>query len=92
MKRKKGSKSSIHPIKDFVGFLNLILRMSIYFRPLRIFSPTGFIIFLAGIIKGFADFFRLGYFGSGNVMVVLSGLQILFLGLLADLIIKRTKL
>jgi hypothetical protein len=92
MKRNKDSKSSIKPLRDFVGFMSLILRMSIYFKPLKIFVPIGGVLFAAGLIKGFVDFFRLDYFGSGNVMVVLAGLQILFLGLLADLIIRRTKL
>lgn len=91
-KRKKGSKSSIKPLRDFFGFLSLITRMSVYFRPMKIFGPVGGFLLFAGLVKGFFDFFRLGYFGSGNVMVVLAGFQILFLGLLADLVIKRTKL
>ena len=92
LKRKKESKSSIKPIRDTIGFLSLLFRMSIYFRPLKIFVPVGLILFLGGLAKGTLDFLRFSYVGSGDVMVVLAGLQILFLGFLADLTIKRTKL
>ena len=91
-KRKEESKSSIKPFRDFIGFLSLITRMSIYFRPSKIFVPAGIILLIAGSIKGFIDFFRDGYFGAGNVMIVIAGLQILFMGVLASLIIQRTKL
>ena len=88
---RKGT-STIHPIKDFVGFINLIFRLTIYFRPLNVFIPISLIIFLGGVIKLYIDFSNLNYFGLGGTLLILSSIQIAFLGILADLIIKRTKL
>ena len=84
--------STIHPIKDFVGFLNLIFRLTIYFRPLNVFMPIAIFIFIAGVGKLIRDFLVLTHFGLGGAVLVLSAIQIAFLGIMADLIIKRTKL
>jgi glycosyltransferase involved in cell wall biosynthesis len=92
MKRDKKSKSSIKPFKDFVGFMKLIFKMSLYFRPLKVFNPIGFILLLFGVIFGVNSRIRYDSFGAGNVMIVLASIQIVFLGLIADLIIKRTRL
>ena len=92
MKRDSKSKSSIKPFKDFIGFMKLIFKMSLYFRPLKVFNPVGVILFLLGLGFGINSRIQYGTFGAGNVMITLAALQIIFLGFLADLIIKRTKL
>ncbi len=89
---KRSGKSTIHPIKDFAGFIYLIVRMVTYFKPLNVFLPISFILFMLGFIKIIRDFILFSYFGLGGVMAILMAIQIGFLGLLADLIIKRTKL
>nr|MBA4405431.1 hypothetical protein [Nanoarchaeum sp.] len=89
---KREGKSSIKPIKDTANFISLIIRMMTYFRPLRILAPLGIFLFLAGLIKAIYDLFNNNYIGAGSIMVILTGIQIIVLGLIADLIIKRTKL
>jgi len=89
---KRKGKSSIRPIQDFLNFTSLIFRVSIYFNPLRIFVPFGlgffvfgmFIILYFAIITNFKDKLSL----SGLLFIML-GIQIIFLGILADLIVKR---
>lgn len=88
---RKG-KSTINPIRDFIGFTNLIFRLTIYFKPLNIFIPISLIIFIAGALKLVRDFVLLNYFGLGGAIAILAAIQIAFLGILADLIIKRTSL
>ena len=86
---RKG-KSSIRPVKDFIGFTNLIFRLTIFFKPLNIFIPISGVILIAGVLKLIKDFLLTGAFGLGGALLVLTSLQIAFLGILADLIIKRT--
>ena len=90
--QKRKGKSSIHPIKDFVGFVYLIIRMVTYFKPLNIFLPISLVLFILGLAKLIRDFMLFNYFGLGAVMAILAAIQIAFLGLIADLIIRRTKL
>lgn len=86
---RKG-KSSINPIKDFIGFTNLIFRLTIFFKPLNIFIPISLVMFIVGILKLLKDFMLTGAFGLGGALLILTSIQIAFLGILADLIIKRT--
>lgn len=89
---KRKGKSSIKPIRDFTNFIYLILRLMIYFRPAKIFLPISLILFAGGFIKALRDFLVLNYVGAGDVMIMLTAIQLAFLGLIADLIIKRIKL
>ena len=89
---KRKGKSTIHPIKDFTNFVYLIIRMVLYFKPMNVFIPLSAILFLIGFLKAIRDFILLNHFGSGVVMVMLTAVQIFILGLLADLITRRTKL
>jgi len=57
-------KSTIRPARDFLGFLSLIVRMTVYFNPLRIFLPASLLLFLIGVVKAGIDFFRLDHFGQ----------------------------
>lgn len=86
---RKG-KSTIHPIRDFIGFTNLILRLTIFFKPLSVFVPISLALFILGVLKLIKDFMLTNAFGVGGVMVILAAIQIAFLGILAELIIKRT--
>jgi hypothetical protein len=89
---KRQGQSSIKPLKDFVNFFNLVIRISMYFKPLNVFLPFSIVLFFAGFLKAMRDFILLNRFGSGAVMVMLTAIQIAVLGLIADLITKRTKL
>lgn len=86
---RKG-KSSINPIKDFIGFTNLIFRLTIFFKPLNIFIPISLVMLVVGILKLIKDFMLTGAFGLGGALLILTSIQIAFLGILADLIIKRS--
>ncbi len=88
---RKG-KSIINPIKDFLGFTNLIFRLTIFFKPLNVFIPISAFMFVIGALKLLRDFILVGSFGLGGAMVILTAIQIAFLGILAELIIKRTNM
>lgn len=90
---KRKGKSTIHPIKDFLGFISLIFRITIYFNPFKFFLSSGILVVLLGIIYGLYQVIILPIKGLGQlpVLLILGGLQIIFIGLLADLINKISK-
>ncbi len=89
---KRKGKSSIHPIKDFIGFVKLLSKIALYFRPLKIFFPTSLIIFLLGIFRGIRDFYITNSLGELSVILVMGSIQVLFFGLLAELIVNRSEI
>ena len=89
---KRTGRSSIRPLQDFLGFLTLIVRLVVCFKPLNVFLPASLILVVIGLAKALIDFVHQNYFGVGAALAILTGVQIGFLGLLADLILKRTKL
>ncbi len=89
--RRTGS-SSIRPVRDTFNFFLLIVRMVVTFRPLNVFLPTAGVLLLLGLIKAGLDFSRTGAFGTASAILILAALQIALLGLLADLVTRRTSL
>jgi glycosyltransferase involved in cell wall biosynthesis len=92
--RERKSSSTIHPIKDFIRFINIIIRIVTYFRPFRMFSMfSSFLLMLAFFIWAYT-FFVLGKIADITVIILISSsLQTFLFGLLADLVIKtRLKL
>lgn len=87
---RKG-KSTFHPLKDTGSYLMTIFRTITWFSPLKIFLPLGLILLLTGFGKMIADIFRYNWsIAPSTVILLLGGLQILVLGLIADMIAKRS--
>lgn len=89
---KRTGQSSIRPMRDFAGFLLLVVRLVVYFKPLNVFLPMSGLLLIVGLTKAAVDFFRQNYFGVGSAIITLAALQIACLGLLADMITRRTRL
>jgi len=89
---KRTGHSTIRPIGDFLGFILLIIRMIVYFKPLNVFLPVSAVLLVIGVTKAALDFSHQHYFGVASAIAVLAALQIAFMGLLADLIMRRTHL
>lgn len=70
---------------DALNFLVLILRATTYFRPLRVLLPVALLLLAVAAIKLGIDIYH-DNIEDTSVMLSLAGLQILFLGVLADLI------
>ncbi len=87
---KRSGRSKFRPLQDTLNLLNLIIRTSLYFNPLKIFVPAGTSLLVAGLAL---LVHRLIAGGGGmvtTVVLLMAGLQLLALGLLADLIDKRS--
>ncbi len=87
---RKG-KSTFHPIRDTSSYIMTIFRTVTWFSPLKIFLPLGMILLLGGFGKLIADVARYNWrVTPSTMMLLLGGLQILVLGLIADMIAKRS--
>jgi glycosyltransferase involved in cell wall biosynthesis len=71
----------------FFNFILLVVRLTAYFQPLRIFLPLGAAMFVVGILKGIYDVFKMNL-SETAVVGVLGAIMVWSLGLLADMISK----
>ena len=86
---KRQGKSTIKPIKDFVGFINLIIRIITYFNPFKIFFTLSILLFLIAFFIFLYTFFIVGKIADITIIIIiLSSVQRFLFGLIADLIIK----
>jgi hypothetical protein len=87
--RRKGT-SKIRPIRDTKNIFLTIIRTILYFNPLKICLPVGFIFFALALAVLLYSGLYIGRIMDGTVSVLtLSGVQIIAIGLLADLIVRR---
>ena len=88
---KREGKSKIHPIKDTLLFIRLVITTVLYFNPLKVFLPfsLSFIAISLGLL-----IYRL-VMGQGfevtSVLFFTLGIQLLAIGMIADLIDKKFK-
>jgi glycosyltransferase involved in cell wall biosynthesis len=88
---KRKGKSSMRPLKDFVKFLNLTLKLCLYFKPLKVFVPIGLFLSMLGFILGLYRVINFLDVSESSIFLILSGLQILFMGFLAHMIVETRK-
>ena len=87
---KRKGKSKIRPIQDTFNFIQLILRTAIYFDPLRVFVPFGFLLFFAAGVFTFIGISFLEKIPDVTVAILmLGGIQVICLGLIADQINRK---
>lgn len=83
-------KSKIRPVHDTLNFVNLILRMALYFAPLKIFLPlSGFMLLLA-LAWGIFSWVVLEELADvSTIVIVMAAFQVAVTGMLAELIDRR---
>jgi len=86
--RREG-KSKIQP-SDVLGFLMLIIRTITYFNPLRFFLPFSLALFGLGVVRFCYDAFWLQNLTDSTTLLFLFALQVGLIGIVADLIVKRS--
>ncbi len=99
---RRVGKSKIVPW-DFVSFVTLVLRLSMLFNPLKVFVPFALMSLVLGVVKlafdvGLAlqaaggltfSFFTHKVVSASALILLLSGLQILLIGMMADGITRK---
>jgi glycosyltransferase involved in cell wall biosynthesis len=91
--KRKGRKSSFHPISDTYNYISLVVRTIMYFNPLKVFLPVALTLILVGAAKLIRDivYYRSFYVPGVTLMLILTAIQVGAIGLLADLIVKRAR-
>lgn len=88
----RSGKSKIRPIRDTMNFIQLIIRTVLYFDPLKIFLPISAFFFVSSIaVLVLSYLFTPKIMDITTVILFISGVQILAIGMLADLIDKRNR-
>lgn len=90
----RSGSSKIRPIRDTLGFTALIIRTVLYFNPLKVFYPLALALLLGLVALLYHDIFheQPPNLGDKTVMIFVALVQVLSVGLLADLIEKRSRL
>lgn len=86
---KRIGKSKFHPIKDTSKYMATVIRMVMYFNPLRVFLPVSVVLFLVGLLRGLYDMIANYKVEEGDILLILGGILIGMIGLLADLIVAQ---
>ncbi len=89
-KQSKGNKLKV--VRDGLGFPYLALRISMYYDPFKIFSPVVFFLLSLGFVKSMFDLLVIKNITDSSILIILSGIQLLVLALLGDLIVKIKQL
>jgi glycosyltransferase involved in cell wall biosynthesis len=85
---KREGKSKVKPIKDAINYFTLVMRMILFFNPLKIFLPLSFFLFAATVVSfGFDLWLR--NLNERTLILFVAFLQLTLLGFLADLVNRR---
>lgn len=86
---KRVGRSSIHPLKDPMRFGYQLLRLSLYFRPLRFFLPLSVLVGALAVARGTRDMMLNNHFGGLTLVLFFMAFQVFFFGLIAEIINKK---
>jgi len=81
---RRVGKSKIKHFRDGVRFIVLILKTITLFDPLKVFLPTGIIIFSIGAVYALYTAITLFDIAEASVTLIVAGILIFLFGLLAD--------
>jgi polyisoprenyl-phosphate glycosyltransferase len=88
---KRAGRSKFHPLKDAYNYIIQVLRMVMYFNPLRVLMPVALTLLGGTFVKLVWDLvahpFRVA---TNTVLLGVTGLVIACMALLADLVVRRT--
>ena len=89
----RSGSSKIKPIRDTLGFTALIIRTVLYFNPLKVFYPVTLGLFCLLVLFLAHDLFleKPPNLGDKTVLVFVAMVQVLTIGLVADLIEKKSR-
>lgn len=87
--RPRIGSSKFHPIHDTWAYLATVIRIVLYFRPLRVFLPAAGWLLAAGVAKSLASFWWTGSMQESDIVLLVAGFMTTMLGLLAEVIVAH---
>jgi glycosyltransferase involved in cell wall biosynthesis len=86
---KRAGKSKFKFVKDAYRYILQVLRMVMYFNPIKVLLPPALWLIGIGVVKGIYDLISHPFkIAEDTILLFLSGLIIASLALLADLIVR----
>ncbi|CAG0947260.1 Dodecaprenyl-phosphate galacturonate synthase [Anaerolineae bacterium] len=83
--RDKKTKSKIKPLQDGLRFLMIILKIAVFYAPLKIFVPLSIIIFLLGVSYGLMRIFVLSApYGQTSALLMSTAVLTFLVGLVSE--------
>jgi glycosyltransferase involved in cell wall biosynthesis len=83
-------RSKIRPIHDTLNFAHLVLRIALYFAPLKVFLPLSGFLLAAALVWALFSKFILGQLADVSTLVIaMTGIEVIMMGMLAELINQR---
>ena len=82
--------SKIRPVQDTLNFVQLVMRIALYFRPLKVFVPFSMALFLLALVWAVTSKLALGQLADVTTLIIaMTAIQVLMIGMLAELINQR---
>jgi glycosyltransferase involved in cell wall biosynthesis len=86
---KRAGVSKFHFVRDAYRYILQVLRMVMYFDPLKVLMPPALWLIVIGVVKAVVDMVRHPfYFPASTVLLIVSGIMIGSLALLSDLVVR----
>ncbi len=84
-RREGKTKSKIKPLRDGLRFLMIILKIAVFYAPLKIFVPVSIFIFLVGVAYGLMRIFILNApYGQTSALLMSTAALIFMVGLVSE--------
>lgn len=88
----RAGRSKFHWLRDTRRYILQVIRMTLSYNPLKVFLPVGLGLLVVGLVKLGFDWaerdFRLA---ANTLLIFFAALQVITVGLLADLVVRATK-
>ena len=88
---KRVGRSKFHPVRDTYNYLVTVIRIILFFNPLKFFLPTALAFLALGLGRFFYHALIVHRVPDSDVMLVLTAIIIGAVGLLADLIVSERR-
>jgi hypothetical protein len=89
---RRAGKSKFHWWSDTRRFATQVVRMVLSYNPLRVFMPVGLTVLAIGTVKLAVDVVNRNFHVAADTLLILfAALQVIAIGLLADLVVRSTR-
>jgi glycosyltransferase involved in cell wall biosynthesis len=86
---RRTGKSKFHPIKDTYNYIMQVIRMVMYFNPLKVFMSVSFLLFILAIVTSTVNIINTGGLQQMDIVIFVAAIIVATIGLLADLIVMQ---
>jgi glycosyltransferase involved in cell wall biosynthesis len=90
--RRREGRSKIRPLRDTLNFVQLLLRTTMYFNPLKVLLPVSLLLLLLAVVIGVYSLLSQGRVMDITVITLaMASLQIAVVAMIADMVQKKNK-